>query len=70
MWAAALAAIITAALTEGCAGMKALLRRLGQWRVGGRWFAFALLARPTIMLVLNIGCIWATIPPGIACADR
>jgi CAAX protease family protein len=44
----ALAAIITAAMTEGKAGVKALLRRAVLWRVGLPWYVIAL-GLPTIL---------------------
>ncbi len=37
----ALAAIIVTALTEGKAGLKALLRRVAVWRVGAQWYVAA-----------------------------
>jgi uncharacterized protein len=37
----ALAAIIVTAIAEGRAGVKALLRRVVQWRVGWQWYAVA-----------------------------
>jgi uncharacterized protein len=37
-----LAAVTLAAITEGRAGVQALLRRVGRWRVGPRWYAVAL----------------------------
>jgi membrane protease YdiL (CAAX protease family) len=36
-------AVLLTAKQEGKAGVKALLSRLGEWRVGARWYAFALL---------------------------
>jgi uncharacterized protein len=44
----ALAAIIMAAVTEGKAGVKALLRRLVVWRVGLPWYLIAL-GLPTVL---------------------
>lgn len=44
----ALAAIIMAAVTEGKAGLKALLRRVVLWRVGLPWYVIAL-GLPTIL---------------------
>ncbi len=37
-----LAALALAALTEGAAGVGRLLRQLGRWRVGLRWYAIAI----------------------------
>jgi CAAX protease family protein len=47
----ALAAIIMAAVTEGRAGVRELLGRLVLWRVGVRWYLFALIGVPLIMLL-------------------
>ncbi len=44
------AAIIVTALTSGKAGVKSLLRKFIQWRVGWRWYAVALLLAPAIGL--------------------
>lgn len=44
----ALAAIIVAALTEGKAGVKALLSRVVRWRVGIPWYVIAL-GLPTVL---------------------
>ena len=38
----ALAAIIVTSLTEGQSGVKSLLKRLGQWRVGLGWYVITL----------------------------
>jgi uncharacterized protein len=46
-----LAAFIMTATTEGRAGVRRLLGRLVLWRVGIRWYLFALLGVPLIMLV-------------------
>jgi membrane protease YdiL (CAAX protease family) len=50
----ALAAFIMTATTEGRAGVRRLLGRLVLWRVGIRWYLFALLGVPLIMLVSTI----------------
>lgn len=42
------AAVIVTALTSGKAGVKTLLRKFIQWRVGWRWYAIALLLAPAI----------------------
>jgi uncharacterized protein len=49
-----LAAFIMTATTEGRAGVRRLLGRLVLWRVGLRWYLFALLGVPLIMLVGTI----------------
>jgi membrane protease YdiL (CAAX protease family) len=46
-----LAAFIMTATTEGRAGVRRLLGRLVLWRVGIRWYLFALIGVPLIMLL-------------------
>ena len=46
-----LAAFIMTATTEGREGVRRLLGRLVLWRVGIRWYLFALLGVPLIMLI-------------------
>ena len=46
-----LAALIVTAAADGKAGVKALLRRVVLWRVRARWYLFALLGVPAIMLL-------------------
>jgi membrane protease YdiL (CAAX protease family) len=46
-----LAAFIMTATTEGREGVRRLLGRLVLWRVGLRWYLFALIGAPLIMLV-------------------
>lgn len=41
VFAPALVALALAARAEGHAGVKRLLARIGHWRVGARWYAFA-----------------------------
>ena len=48
----ALAAIIMAAVTDGKAGVKALLSRVVRWRVGLRWYAIAL-GLPTVLSLVT-----------------
>jgi len=50
----ALAAIIMAAVTEGKAGVKALLSRVVRWRVGVRWYVIAL-GLPTVLSLATAG---------------
>jgi membrane protease YdiL (CAAX protease family) len=47
-----LAAFIVTAATSGAAGLRQLLRRIGQWRVGVGWYLLALLGYPLIY----VGC--------------
>ena len=49
-----LAAFIMTATTEGREGVRRLLGRIVLWRVGIRWYLFALLGVPLIMLVGTI----------------
>ena len=46
-----LAAFIMSGITEGRIGIGRLLRPLALWRVGLRWYLFALIGLPTIMLL-------------------
>jgi membrane protease YdiL (CAAX protease family) len=46
-----LSAFVMTATTEGRAGVRRLLGRLVLWRVGIRWYLFALLGVPLIILV-------------------
>ena len=50
----ALAAIIMAAVTEGKAGVKALLSRVVRWRVGLPWYVVAL-GLPTVLSLVTAG---------------
>ena len=43
-----LAAFIVTAATSGAAGLRQLLRRIGQWRVGVGWYLLALLGFPLL----------------------
>lgn len=51
------AGILLTVLIAGKAGLRELRSRLGRWRVGGRWYAIALLTAPalemTVLLVLS-----------------
>ncbi len=44
-----LSAFIMTGITEGRAGIRRLLRRIVMWRVGFRWYLFALVGIPVIM---------------------
>ena len=46
------AGLLMLGLTEGRAGLRDLLSRLGRWRVGVRWWLVALLAAPVSALVV------------------
>jgi membrane protease YdiL (CAAX protease family) len=47
----AIAAFIMTATTEGRAGIRRLLRRIVLWRVGLRWYLFALVGIPVILVL-------------------
>ena len=49
-----LAGFVMTATTEGRAGVGDLLRRIVLWRVGLRWYAFALLGIPMVMVLSTI----------------
>lgn len=62
-----LAALIVTAITNGKTGVKSLLHKFTQWRVGWRWYALALLLPPTIALMaayLNV--LWGAPMPTLA----
>ena len=59
-----LAAIIMTAVTDGRAGVRRLLGRLVLWRVGARWYLFALVGVPLIMLLGFM--VYAMAPPDLA----
>src|SRR5918997_3772744 len=44
-----LSALIMTGVTEGGAGVRRLLRRIVLWRVGLRWYLFALIGIPVVM---------------------
>jgi membrane protease YdiL (CAAX protease family) len=46
------ASIVMTALVDGKAGLRDLLTRLTRWRVGGRWYAVALLFAPLVYVTL------------------
>jgi uncharacterized protein len=50
----ALAAFIMTGITEGRAGIRRLLRRCVLWRVGLRWYLFAFIGIPVIMVLGTI----------------
>jgi len=51
VFAPALVAIALTARAEGSAGVRRLLARIGRWRVGMRWYLFAIAYLATIKLV-------------------
>ncbi len=42
-WVPSLAGLLLTLFSDGCTGLRHLWRRLTLWRVGGRWYLFALL---------------------------
>ena len=54
-----LAAFIMTGVSEGRAGIRRLLRRIVQWRVGLRWYLFALVGIPAITV------LGASVLPGV-----
>lgn len=50
--APAVAGMLLTGLTDGRAGLRRLLRRLGQWRMEARWYAFAVLTAPLVVLAV------------------
>ena len=59
-----LSAFIMTATTEGREGVRRLLARYVLWRVGLRWYVFALLGVPLIMLVGTI--VYSMALPNVA----
>jgi len=59
-----LAAFIMTGVTEGKPGIRRLLRRIVQWRVGVQWYLFALLGIPAIMV------LGAIVVPGVLASFR
>ncbi|MEJ2868773.1 type II CAAX endopeptidase family protein [Actinomycetospora sp. OC33-EN08] len=44
-------AFLVTALVDGRPGLRRWIGRMGRWRVGGRWYAIALLGVPAVLLV-------------------
>jgi CAAX protease family protein len=64
-----LAAFLMTAVTQGRAGLRQLLRRYVLWRVGLRWYLFALLGVPALLLIpylLLPGALAAFRLPGLS----
>ena len=49
-----LSGFIMTAVTEGRAGIRRLLRRILLWRVGLRWYLFALIGLPLVMVLATL----------------
>src|SRR5918998_650070 len=56
-----LSAFIMTGITEGRAGVRRLLRRIVLWRVGLRWYLFALIGIPVVMALGTV-----ILPEGLA----
>src|SRR3954447_19155850 len=56
-----LAAFIMTGVTEGITGIRRLLRRIVLWRVGLRWYLFAFIGVPLVMMLGTI-----LVPGGLA----
>ena len=48
------AGLLMTSLVSGRAGLRDLLARLTTWRVGGRWYAVALLAPPLMVIAVSL----------------
>jgi membrane protease YdiL (CAAX protease family) len=48
------AGLLMSSLVSGRAGLRELLARLTTWRVGGRWYAVALLAPPLMVMAVSL----------------
>jgi membrane protease YdiL (CAAX protease family) len=48
------AGLLMTSLVSGRAGLRELLARLTAWRVGGRWYAVALLAAPLMVMAVSL----------------
>jgi len=65
--------ILMTALADGRAGIRDVASRLIRWRVGGRWYAAALLVTPLAMGAVPLVISWtrpAFLPGIVASADR
>ena len=58
-----LAAVIVTAVTLGRTGLRQLLRRIGQWRVGIGWYLLALLGYPLLYVGMGIITLGRTSQP-------
>jgi uncharacterized protein len=61
------AGLLLTGLSDGKAGLRALLSRLLRWRVGARWYAVALLTAPLLMtaIPLALSLLFPEFLPGI-----
>ena len=65
------ASILLTGLVAGRVGLRQLLSRLVQWRVGGRWYAVALLTTPIVVMavLLALSLFSSEFLPAIFSAD-
>jgi hypothetical protein len=54
-----LSGFIMTSVIEGWPGISRLVRRIVRWRVGLRWYLFALIALPAVMMLATIIRPWA-----------
>jgi membrane protease YdiL (CAAX protease family) len=61
------AGLLLTALVDGSAGLRAVLARLVGWRVGPRWYVWALLSAPLLMggLLLALSLVSPVFRPGV-----
>jgi len=66
------AGILLTVLADGRAGLRALHDRLLRWRVGARWYVWALLTAPLLMggLLLALSLSSAVFRPGIVTSSE
>jgi membrane protease YdiL (CAAX protease family) len=66
-----IAGILMTGIVFGRAGLRELLSRLLRWRVGGRWYAAALLTGPLLVAVIlfALAAFWSEFMPGVLTAD-
>jgi membrane protease YdiL (CAAX protease family) len=65
------AGVLMTGLVHGRAGLREFLSRLLRWRVGGRWYATALLGAPLVAMTifLALSLVSGAFLPGILAAD-
>ena len=67
------AGILLISLVHGRAGLRDLLARMVRWRVGGRWYAVALLSAPLLMLTVTpfgLSLLFPEVLPRIFTSDE
>jgi membrane protease YdiL (CAAX protease family) len=61
--------LVLTGLVSGRAGLRDLLARLLRWRVGGRWYAVALLSSPLLAMAVFLALSWRLSEFPIVIAD-